>query len=472
MQTISEDEFKKRYGEVGHSQFNQPQPSQGPNFGQRIKQAASQGIDMIKSSNADINSGNPLRFMEGAVRAGAGAVETAFSPVTAAIEPVTKPTIGKAVNYAADKISNNPEVQKFAASKAGELMSRIVEDLNNLNTIAGVVVGSESAAKLTSKFDSLMSDLREAIPTSVPEAATSAAKPALTTAKTAIKEISPSYQSIINDQVTKAFDLTQGDVKNISLSTGNHVGDFVAKHDLIGNTVESSQRLLDDFYKQNYKTVRDEISQVKTTYEPSSVPRYTEALQELQKKTTDVPGLQEASTEINALLKKKTIKLEDVQRAKELMDDHFSLYKVTGDVGEGIAKQGLDNIRKDLRKFIEDEVKNNSGTDIRELNNNVATSRSIMDAIKNRATRASTRQKISLGDLGWFTGGSVAGTPLFGIAAVFAKKVLESPTVRLRIAKFVKGLSDAKQVKIKTDLEAGLIPQELQQFVKQKPTSK
>jgi len=121
-----------------------PQKQAGLNFVGRLKESAKQGINKIKSSSADINSGNPLRFIEGSLRATAGAVETAFSPVTAAVEPVLKPTLGRAVNYAADKISDNKNVQNFADSKAGHITSRVVEDVNNLNTIAGAVAGSKT----------------------------------------------------------------------------------------------------------------------------------------------------------------------------------------------------------------------------------------------------------------------------------------------------------------------------------------
>ncbi len=460
MKTISEQEFKKKYGTEGAALVSKPQEA---NFAQRLKEAATQGIGKIKSSHKDINSGNPLKFIEGSLRLGAGAVETAFSPITAAIQPVTKPTLGRAINYTTDKISNSEAVQKFATSKPGQITSRIVEGVNNLNTIASVVPGP----KIGSSLSKSASHIAEGVPTvslgkSLGKINTG---PLAGVAKNVAKDISPTYGSIINEQITRAFELTPGDLKNISRSTGNSVGDFVAKHDLIGNTVDSSRRLLDDFYKENYATVRTEINKVPTPYKVMAVPRYTEALNELQKQITDVPGLQKSSAEINALLKKKTVTLADVQRVKELMDDHFNLYKVTGDVSQGVAKEGLANIRKDLRGFIEKEVKKNSGVDIGELNNNVSTSRSILEAVKDRAGRPTTRAQISISDLGWFGGGSLVGTPLFGIAAVFAKKVLESPSVRLRIAKFMKSLSDAKKLKIKAELQSGEIPDELAPFV-------
>lgn len=463
MQTLSKEEFKKKYGTVGLQQF-QNAPKKGEGFLDRLKSSAKEGIGQIKAGAEQINNNrgiNPFPILEGTLKAGAGAVNTLFSPVSAAIEPVVKPTLGKAVNFAADKISDSPTVQRFANSKAGVLASRVTEDINNFNTVAGAVVGSKTLTKLGGATRNAVTEAGASFNTAIRK---SVSGEPLAMAKNVAKDVSPTYGSIINDQITRAFELTPGDLKNIGKSTGNSVGEFVAQHDLIGNTVDASKSLLSDFYKNNYNAVRTEIGKVKQVYSQSRVPRYTEALQELQKKLSDTPGLQRETAEVNALLRKKDIQLSDVQRVKELMDDHFSLYKATGDVSEGIAKQGLDNIRKDIRGFIENEVKTNSGVDIFDLNNKVATSRSILDAIESRAGKPVTRAQISLQDLGWFSGASVLGTPLAGIALVFAKKVLESPSIRLRIAKYVKGLSDAKKAQLKGELNAGKVPAELKQF--------
>lgn len=476
MQTISNDEFKKKYGTSGVALMggDPKKPAQGSGFIDRLKKSAGQGIDQIKAGAKEVSGNkagslNPLPVLEGALKVGAGAVNTAFSPVTAAIEPVTKPTIGAAVNYAADKISNVPAVQKFADSKAGRVTSRVVENVDNLNTIASAIVGSKAVGKVASKISGAVDSAVEGATGSLSKLSPKLAKSgeAIPNAvKNGIRDVSPTYNSVINDQVAKAFELTPGDIKNIKDSTGHNVGDFVASHNLIGDTVEQSHKMLDDFYQSNYKAVRSEIDKVPTTYSQSSVPRYTEALTELQKQITEVPGLQSSSAEVNSLLNKKTITLGDVQRVKELMDDHFNLYKITGDVKEGIAKKGLSNIRSDLRSFIEDQVKQNGGNDISELNNNVSASRGIMKAIEDRAGRANTRNKISLSDLGWFSGGSVIGTPLLGGALLFAKKVLESPSMRLKIAKFVHGLSEAKQAKIQFELQAGRVPPEINNISK------
>jgi hypothetical protein len=278
-----------------------------------------------------------------------------------------------------------------------------------------------------------------------------------------IDDIIPTTDRIVNHEITRALDLTQGDVKNISLSTGNEVGEFVAKNNLIGKNLAETTKNIDDFYKKNYEQVRAEIAKVVDPYEASAVPRYTEALTEIQKQIKDVAGLQAANTEVATLLGKKTPTLADVQRVKELMDEHFSLYKATGDVKEGVAKEGLTNIRADLRKFIEDEVKAKTGADIQSLNNNVSTSRSINDAIETRATRGLTRSNISAGDIAVFLTGSAfgGGNPLAGLAAVVVKKIYNSPSFKLRLSKWLDGMSDARKAAIKADLEKGIVPEEL-----------
>lgn len=282
-------------------------------------------------------------------------------------------------------------------------------------------------------------------------------------------ELIPTTDRIVNHQVTRALDLTDGDVKNISQSTGNEVGQFLADKNLIGGNKDETIKMIHDFYTKNYDDVRAEIAKVTTKYSPASVPRYTEALKQIKNVIDGVPGMQEASVEVDNLLNKglkgQKITLNDVQRTKELLDEHFNLYKVTGDVKEGAAKEGLSTIRGDLKNFIEKEVKKNTGTDIAQLNNNVQTARSIEDAVDVRSTRGLATSNIKLGDLGVFGVGSTLGSPFLGVAAVFAKKIIESPSIRLKIAKFLDAISDARKLRIQSELEKGVIPTEIKTII-------
>jgi len=308
------------------------------------------------------------------------------------------------------------------------------------------------------------------------DAAKSSAKAVKTGAKAVGKvsgEIIPTADRVVNFQVSKALDLTQGDIKNINLSTGNEVGEFLARKNLIRGNKAETTTALKDFFDTNYKTVRDEIGKVKTTYKQEAVPRYKQALQEIQKQVGETTGLETATKEIKDLLKKKQVTLNDVQRAKELLDEHFSLYKVTGAVKEGVAKSGLTNLRKDLKQFIEKEVKNNTGADIGALNNEVSTAKSTLDAIEARSTRGLTASNLKLGDMATFGVGSMlGGGPLTGLAALAAKKILGTSAVRLKFAKWLDGISDARKVMLREKLLRGEVPEEVSKLLNQFSESK
>lgn len=286
-----------------------------------------------------------------------------------------------------------------------------------------------------------------------------------------VGDVLPSTERIVNSQVSKALDLTQGDLKNINLSTGNDVGKFIADNNAIGVNKAEVVKNLTKVFDDNYKGVRTEINNVKATYNQVEIPRYTEALKELKKKVEGVAGQQEATAEINMLLDKKNPTLADAQRVKELVDEQFSLYNAMGDVKEGVAKSGLANIRKDLKEWIEVEVKDRSGVDIRDMNNKVQTSREILDAIEMRDTRGLTRSNFSISDIGLGATVGFGINPLVGAAAVLVKKIVESPSVRLRVVKFLDELNDAKKQQIIDDLEAGKAPDDLVSIINQDSSS-
>lgn len=277
-------------------------------------------------------------------------------------------------------------------------------------------------------------------------------------------DIVPSAQRVSSSQLAKALNLTQGDLKNIVNSTGNEAGEWITKNNLIKNSVEDTQKAIDDLFDTQYKAVREAINEVGKFYPESEVPRFKQALETIQKQIDEVPGLEDLANEVDNLLKKGLIDLNDVQRAKELVDDTFDLYKVTGDEAAGRAKEGIRNIREELRKFIETEVKDATGKDIFALNNDVATAKSLSKAITARSTRGLTRANLSVSDLGTFAGAMAATGPVGAILAVLGKKAVESPAIRLRVAKFFDKLSDAKKAKVLDDVEKGVIPDEIKQL--------
>jgi len=280
-------------------------------------------------------------------------------------------------------------------------------------------------------------------------------------------DVLPNKQGMISGQISKALDLTQGDVSNIKLLTGNDVGDFIARNNIIGANKKETLDLVKQVTDNQYKAVRDEIAKVTTLYKPSQMPRLKESLNLLENQVKGVPGMESTYKEVKSLLKKKDYLLGDAQRVKELLDNQFSLYSAIGDVKEGTIKKGLANVRKDVKQFIEKEVKNATGADIGTLNNDVSTGKSILKLAEKRSTRDLTRANVSLSDLGTFGTGSVLGTPLGGAAALFVKRVIETPTFRLKLAKLLNSLSSTEKTVIKNELLKGEVPEILKKEVTQ-----
>ena len=348
------------------------------------------------------------------------------------------------------------------SSNANRRIAEVVESVINISDLAGAGAAGKSVARK-------LVDVGGGVATTGRRAVSRVTKPIAErtqVARQVARDIIPSREQVINFQATRALDLTQGDVKNIANSTGNEVGEWLAQKNLIRNTKESTQEAVEELFGRRYGEVRDNINSVLNNYSVKSIPSYRKTLNAIKRQIDGVPGLEVDNKLVSNLLKKKTLKLADVQEAKELLDDHFSLYRATGDVKEGAMKEGIRNLRKDLRSFIEKEVLDNTGVDIKPLNNDVATSRGISEAITARSTRGLTRSSLTLGDIGTFGTGTAFGNPLFGAALVFGKKVIESPAVRLRFAKWMDKLSDAKKIKVRQDLKSGKVPTGLPEDIK------
>jgi hypothetical protein len=171
-----------------------------------------------------------------------------------------------------------------------------------------------------------------------------------------IKEAVPTVTEIKRNQVVKALDLTPGDLSNIKKATGNDVTDFIVSKNLIKDTPEAVADSLTDVRKSTKDLRNSEIKKVTNVYTPEQIPGVIKGLDTILKGVDEVPGLEKAAGEIRTLMNKAQFSLEDVQRAKDLLDDNSSIYSKIGDVKSGATARGLDNIRKEIRKFIEDEV--------------------------------------------------------------------------------------------------------------------
>lgn len=451
MQTLTADEFKKQYGQVAYDALGQDQKK--VDLFAEIKNAFQGGIDRIGQG---IQEAKPVggEGVGGLVTGVGKILGGATQAATSFMAPVLNRTVAPAIQAVGDQVSNIPAVQKFAMSPAGEATSKVAETVGDYANAAGLIAGGAAGAKGAAALPSKVGSAIDAIP-----------KPdiggAVSNLASGIRDVVPTRQNYIDSSLARALDLTQGDLRNIAASTKNEVGTWMADNNLIGTNKTNTQALIQSFFSKNYEAVRSEIGKVETQYKPVQVPRFTDALKAIQLRVKDVVGLEEQAARIENMLNKKSLTLEDVQAAKELIDDYSSLYNKQGDVLQGIEKQGLATVRDGLKTFIETEVKKNTGADIQQMNNSVATAKTLGDAIKARSQRGLTRAHITNRDIMTGLGLTYFGSPLIGAAYVVLSKIWQSPSVRLRVARYLDKLNDVQKLKISEQLRDGKAPPEL-----------
>ncbi len=145
MQILSEKQFKEKYGTAGISKFSEdPLSTEKPTtgIGSRIADAFKSGIQQTKEGFQQVGNsgGNPLTATEGALKFGAGLVNTATAPLA----PLTAP-ISAGINSISENLSNRPDVQALATSPQGERIQRGAEDIANLSTVGGAIAGGMKA---------------------------------------------------------------------------------------------------------------------------------------------------------------------------------------------------------------------------------------------------------------------------------------------------------------------------------------
>jgi uncharacterized protein YoxC len=367
------------------------------------------------------------------------------------LEPLQRDETGKLQAQTTEEVEMVNKVGQYFDARYGSLenfkQSAVEDPAGVLSDIASIVSGVGAGVKATGNVSrvSSVADVGQTIqrvgdamePVTAISRGTGAASNLVTdsTLGRSVGEAMPTASRIAESQVVKALDLTQGDIARITQKTGNNVTDFMVRNNVFKETPEQIVLALDDLKTTRMADVRKPISEVKTVYKKTDVPRVSDALTTVQQSIDGVPGLESTLKEVNDLLAKPNYTLNDVQRAKEILDANSSIFNRMGDARQTATAEGLANIRAELRSFIETEVKNNTGVDIRPLNNDVATAVEIADAVENRATRGMTRQGLTVFDgiLGFSA--ATAFDPITGAGIVLVKKLSETPSFRIALAR-------------------------------------
>lgn len=146
---ITKEEFEQKFGK---GQSITPSQPKNTGIGGTISDAFQGGLEYAKEGIGQFkNASNPLQAAEGLAKAGSGAVNAVFSPLAPITAPIANIINNPSPNSLAGRIVDNPSFQKFAGSKAGEITSRVAEDVANVANIAGAATGAKGSLKIAGK---------------------------------------------------------------------------------------------------------------------------------------------------------------------------------------------------------------------------------------------------------------------------------------------------------------------------------
>src|SRR3990167_865580 len=330
MKTYTPEEYQKKYGTEAYVNLLKTSSPQKPNFAQRTSEAFNAGISKIKKTGSDPRQ-NPI---SGALNLGAGIIESAFSPLTAATQPVIEPTVGRAINFVADKISDIPAVQKFATSKAGEFTSRRAEDVSNAALIAGTIGGSKTLTgqvkKIPGAVTNVVDDLKTTGQMPSIEKATQTVKQTVSPFIEEAKRIPNRLKTNIAQKqaVQETINKLPSKVAREAAQDGLDIGDIKTLYSIAKNQKAPLKKLA---------TVVKDFAEGKTKTNPIEVvgKPIVNRLKELEKARVNVGAkLGEVAENLGVVTK------------EELLPTVFQrLRKVPGLEGLGIDNNGLLNFR-------------------------------------------------------------------------------------------------------------------------------
>lgn len=313
-----------------HIQLPAGTPNIGPGMDYMggVKDAFNGGVDQLKQSFQDWkNAGlDPVKMLEAALSgtsAAASIVTSPAAPIFSKVVPAVEGAVStinnipnKILGEPDQNIADNPLVQKFAASPAGETTSRVATDVGNLANTAGTVAGAEALRTSVPgpEFQGPTSQIGQEVPAQVPTTEAAPAAPA------APKVNTPEDLQAIKEKITPKPTVGQARLamRQGRLVTGEPGGlltkgtpdQLITTDQQLKSTLTIARRLPGASQMSEpelYTALKDEIGNVgsklqpemqKTPLNPDTVEKINEANTALRKRLVDeAPATEEANVQ-------------------------------------------------------------------------------------------------------------------------------------------------------------------------------
>ena len=209
--------------------------------------------------------------------------------------------------------------------------------------------------------------------------------------------------TIKNQLITEGVDLASAGMKKGG--TAEDVWKWMIERDMQWSKEQIIQKLW-EHAKKSHALKKEVLKQSETLHNVDSAKKSLEAMYE---QVAWKPWLEAKTQRISELYNKDWLTLSELDEVKSLLDDTVNIYTNAWDVGASTLKEWLNNVRKDLRKYIETEADKEGLWNIKLLNNETQVSKSLQDAISRKDSADAAREMLSIlskGTIWWALGGT------------------------------------------------------------------
>lgn len=390
-------------------------------FLEQVREAAQSGISRVQQGFEQAQTTeSPIGAVESGLKVGSGAIQT----VTAPLAPLLKP-LQDLIGFISGKVSDTPEVQKFADSPAGEITSRVAEDIADVTTIAGAAMGGRAAPRIAGAVSN------------------TAQKTA-----TALQGISETGTLGIQRATSQALDPTRIMQRVARLSKGNQqkfqklanesVGEYLVNRGIFGTVDEITTQLFERFQKSK-NTADDAFARLdeRTTelYKPTPVGSAIEELFAREIRVSTPGALSKDFARVRQLKQKyenEGLNMSEINEVKRIYERNVRLDFLKENKPESVAR--ATNLDSAIRQWQFAQAEKLGLKNLKDINKETQLAKQLLDDLGKEHAGQLGNNAITLTD--WIIVSELDPT---AIGALLVKKGLSDKGLQSAIAKKLAG---------------------------------
>lgn len=429
MQTLSKEEFEKKYGKQALKQIQSVSPlvEKKTGVGERVSgtiKGAGEGVYGAITGTGEYAGQSPIRR-------GFEATAQAFNAVPKVAldvmpEPVRK-TVGKVGEVVSkgfsaitNKIGDIPQLQKWTQEnpEAANRLEEILGTTSAAGQISGDILLAQQGAKGLQKG-------AEATKIVAQKGAEQTGK-LLQAGKNKVVKITANSPEQIMQRVARISKDKQAKFKDLA---GESVGEYLTNRKIFGNIEDISKKLYDRFSKSK-QTADVELAKLPGKYDPAPVKTALRDLlkRELEVSSKDAPSM--ILDEVKRLSKKDSWTMTEINQIKRLYEANVKVDYLKTMNPKGVAR--ATNIDSAIRNWQFKQAKTLGLKNLPEINRETQLARSLLNALGKEYSGSAGNNAVSLTD--WIV---LSGGDPTAIAGFIAKKGFSSKSVQSAVAKLL-----------------------------------